>query len=163
MINKIACTGHRPNKLFGGYSEYTFNILVEFAAQELLEENADVVISGMALGWDQAVAQASLNLNIKLICAIPFRGQELRWPSESVEKYNTILKSSYDIKIISSTFSINSYQNRNIWMVDNCTSLLALWNGTNGGTNNCIKYAKTTNKPIKNLWEKYVECFDDKK
>ena len=33
-------------------------------------------------------------------------------------------------------------QKRNEFMVDNCDILIALWNGTSGGTKNCINYAK---------------------
>lgn len=32
-------------------------------------------------------------------------------------------------------------QKRNEWMVNNCDILLAIWDGTNGGTKNCIDYA----------------------
>jgi len=47
-------------------------------------------------------------------------------------------------------------QTRNIWMVDNCDLVLALWDGSDGGTGNCIKYANKIGKPIVNLWDKYA-------
>ena len=31
-------------------------------------------------------------------------------------------------------------QVRNEWMADHCDVLLALWNGTPGGTANCLRY-----------------------
>ncbi len=37
---------------------------------------------------------------------------------------------------------------RNKWMVDNCDLLIAVWNGTSGGTANCVNYAKSINKQI---------------
>ena len=46
-------------------------------------------------------------------------------------------------------------QERNKWMVDHCDEVLALWNGTSGGTSNCVAYANKIGKPINNLWEKY--------
>jgi uncharacterized phage-like protein YoqJ len=39
-------------------------------------------------------------------------------------------------------------QKRNEYMVDKCDKLLAVWNGTTGGTHNCIKYAKSKGKEI---------------
>jgi uncharacterized phage-like protein YoqJ len=39
-------------------------------------------------------------------------------------------------------------QDRNKWMVDHCDALVAIWNGTSGGTANCVKYALSVNKPI---------------
>ncbi len=38
-------------------------------------------------------------------------------------------------------------QKRNEWMVDNCDMLVAVWDGTDGGTYNCIDYAKRMKKP----------------
>lgn len=53
----LAVTGHRPNKL-GGYSKQAYRKLVKIAEVNLKKLNPDKVISGMALGWDQALAQA---------------------------------------------------------------------------------------------------------
>lgn len=39
-------------------------------------------------------------------------------------------------------------QKRNEWMVDRIDELLAIYNGTPGGTKNCIDYAKKLGKPI---------------
>jgi nucleoside 2-deoxyribosyltransferase len=39
-------------------------------------------------------------------------------------------------------------QDRNIWMVDHCDALIAVWDGTSGGTANCVGYAKRVGKPI---------------
>ena len=33
-------------------------------------------------------------------------------------------------------------QRRNEYMVDKADTLIAVWNGTSGGTANCVKYAK---------------------
>lgn len=39
-------------------------------------------------------------------------------------------------------------QNRNKKMVDACDKLIAIFDGTNGGTANCVNYAKYINKEI---------------
>jgi uncharacterized phage-like protein YoqJ len=39
-------------------------------------------------------------------------------------------------------------QIRNEWMVDRCDLLIAVWNGTPGGTANCVAYAKKEGCPI---------------
>jgi uncharacterized phage-like protein YoqJ len=39
-------------------------------------------------------------------------------------------------------------QDRNIWMVDHCDALIAVWDGTSGGTANCVRYAQKVGKPI---------------
>jgi hypothetical protein len=36
----------------------------------------------MARGWDLALAKAAVELGLPLFAAIPFVGQESRWPAE---------------------------------------------------------------------------------
>ena len=81
----LAATGHRPDKL-GGYSHDILVRLTEFAQHQIRVLGPEKVISGMALGWDQAVALATISLEIPLIAAIPFEGQESVWPEKS-QKY----------------------------------------------------------------------------
>ena len=53
----FAATGHRPNKL-GGYAPKIAADLVKLATIFLNLRKPNKVISGMALGWDQAWAEA---------------------------------------------------------------------------------------------------------
>lgn len=39
-------------------------------------------------------------------------------------------------------------QKRNEWMVDRCDILVSVWDGTEGGTYNCVNYAIGKNKQI---------------
>jgi uncharacterized phage-like protein YoqJ len=155
----IAATGHRPNKL-GGYDGRTLNNLVHLARNHLIFSRPAKVISGMALGWDTAWALAAMALQIPVIAALPFRGQETKWPSNSQRLYHQILTSAEKVVIVSPEYSIDAMQKRNMWMVNECNELCALWNGDNfGGTYNCLEYAKAVNKPYTNLWSKWKEQY----
>lgn len=151
----IAGTGHRPDKL-GGYSDEAFNKLVEIAENTLKKIKVNEVISGMALGWDMALAQAAINLNLPFIAAIPFKGQELKWVVKTQVYYRDLLTKAKKVEIISEGgYSSEKMQIRNEWMVDNCDLVLTMYNGdTFGGTFNCIKYASKLNKPMVNLFDK---------
>lgn len=151
----VSGTGHRPNKL-GGYSKKAFNHLVSIAEEWLKENKPSKVISGMALGWDQALAQAAINCKIPLIAAIPFKGQESAWPQESQYYYMRLLEKAENIHIISEGgYSPSKMQIRNEWMVDNSDLVLAMYDGTKGGTQNCIKYIMSKhNKQYINLYNK---------
>jgi len=152
---KIAGTGHRPDKL-GGYSDVVTNLLFELIQEAVIELNPQTVISGMALGFDQVLAEVSLSLDIPFIAAIPFIGQEKQWPKPSQAHYHALLKHASDVVTVSSGgFSHSAMQIRNQYMVDRCDVVLALWNGSPGGTANCIRYAKNIHKPIVNLWFKW--------
>lgn len=149
-------TGHRPPKL-GGYSEDVFIRLV-LLAKENIPDDTSLIISGMALGWDTALAQAAVEKNIPFIAAIPFLGQEKRWPQKSCTLYHNLLSMAKDIVYVSDPgYSPVKMQKRNEWMVDHSDKILALFDGSYGGTFNCISYAKRQHKQIINLWDKFEQ------
>ena len=151
----VAGTGHRPNKL-GGYTRDVRTRLLNTAIKSLEHLQPTKLISGMALGWDQALARACVELNIPFIAAVPFAGQETVWPAASQREYHELCEAASDLIIVSpGGYSAAKMQIRNEWMVDHCDRVLALWDGSSGGTRNCIGYAKTVNKPISNAWK----CF----
>jgi uncharacterized phage-like protein YoqJ len=148
----IAGTGHRPDKL-GGYSDEAFNRLVGIAEEYLTANRPEKVISGMALGWDQALAQACINLDIPFLAALPFKNMEVKWPRESQDKYNRILShASLSVVVSEGEYAPWKMQVRNKYMVDNSEMILAMYDGTSGGTANCINYANSVGKPIVNLY-----------
>jgi uncharacterized phage-like protein YoqJ len=105
-------------------------------------------ISGMALGADMLFASAVLygklhNMPIRLIAAVPFKGQESKWPEHSQIKYNKVIAQADIIKIVcGGAYSPRKMQERNMWMVDHSNATLAVWDGKqSGGTYNCLKYA----------------------
>lgn len=151
----IAGTGHRMSKL-GGYNNESFLSLVSVAENWLRENKPTKVISGMAQGWDQALAQAAINCKIPFIAAVPFEGQETRWSERGQRYFKKLLANAESITYVCDNgYSPHKMQIRNEWMVDNCDLVLAMWDGTNGGTGNCVKYAKKVNKDMVNLYEKW--------
>lgn len=154
----IAGTGHRPDKL-GGYSGIVLQRLTDLARASLLKCEATEVISGMALGWDTALALAALELGLPLTAAIPFKGQESRWPPSSQKTYQYILSclpSDRIVIVCEGAYSRSAMQKRNEWMVDHCDRLLALWNGSDGGTANCVRYAESRVHVV-NVWKSWVK------
>lgn len=151
----LAGTGHRPPKL-GGYSDATFTALRSLAGTALTEIKPTTVISGMALGWDQALALAALDLGIPLIAAVPFKDQESMWPAASQAQFRAILARASKVNVVcDGGYAAWKMQRRNERMVDQCHVLLALWDGSSGGTGNCIRYAQSVNRRIVNLWSRW--------
>lgn len=151
-----AGTGHRPDKL-GGYNPGARAKLGAFALKTLEELAPTKVISGMALGWDTALADAALGLKIPLIAAVPFKGQELVWRPEDQERYRAILAQAEKVEIVCpGGYTLIKMRARNRWMVDHADTVLALWNGDpQGGTAQCLGYAAHAKKPVVNVWEKW--------
>lgn len=151
----ICGTGHRPDKL-GGYDVDSKEKLLTFAHSSIKKLRPDRIITGMALGWDMALAYAADAEKIPFTAAIPFKGQEKMWPEGSQKFYHWLLEKADEvIYVCEEGYAVWKMQKRNEWMVDNCDTVLALWDGSAGGTGNCIVYANKVGKPIINLWDRY--------
>jgi uncharacterized phage-like protein YoqJ len=157
MTMIICGTGHRPDKL-GGYSGRVRDRLVDLAIKALERYKPEHVITGMALGWDTALADAADVCGIPYTAAVPFRGQESRWPAEARTHYQTILADADDVVYVCDPgYAAWKMQRRNEWMVNESNSVLALWNGTSGGTANCVHYAESKGKQVINLWPSWAK------
>lgn len=151
----IVCgTGHRPDKL-GGYDAGVRGKLYDVAHNYLaMEHRISEVVSGMALGFDQALARVAIDLGIPVVAAIPFQGQERKWPADAQAYYRKLLERCKFAKLVcEGDYAPQKMQARNEWMVDYSHRVVALWNGDpTGGTYNCVQYAKGLCRPIDNLW-----------
>lgn len=138
----VAGTGHRPDKL-GGYHRAAADPWIAEAEVMLILLSPEKVISGLALGWDTYLALAAIRLGIPLVGAIPFNGQESRWPPESQSVFWWINERAAELVVVcGGGYAPYKMQKRNEWMVDHCDFLLSCWNGTPGGTANCLAYAR---------------------
>lgn len=146
----ISFTGHRPQKI-GGYK--TPNPIYTFLCQEteklLIALNPEETISGMALGFDWIGAEVSIKLGIPFIASVPFIGQESIWPEHSKKQYRELLAKAKEVVIVSEgSYSVEKMQIRNCWMADRADEVIACFDGTKGGTKNCIDYAIKKGKRI---------------
>ena len=141
---RIAVTGHRPDKL-GGYNNLEAHKAIRRHMRAFLEQAPDVelaLISGGALGIDQFWMEVGIFLGLSVIAALPFEGFDRKWPATSRRKLDKLLDHCDEVLYVCEPgYHPNKLQKRNEWMVDNCSALVAYWNGTPGGTANCLDYA----------------------
>lgn len=146
----VAFSGHRPDKL-GGYNlpNPTYVSVCQKLEAILKELKPDKAISGMALGIDQWAANICIKLGIPFIAAIPFIGQERVWPAESQRIYKILLVRAAEQHIVcEGGYAAQKLQIRNEYMVDNADLVVTVWDGSPGGTGNCVAYAEKVKKPI---------------
>lgn len=159
-MNKVCCfTGHRPERLNGYDPKDNKKLLWDLsrAIEYLITDcSYNVFISGMALGIDQWAAQIVLRLqrekypHIKLICAIPCANHQNRWKQKDQDTWQAICDKAERVVYVSKEeYKPYLMQKRNEWMVDSSHLVLGVWDGTEGGTGNCIKYAQKVEKMIK--------------
>ncbi|WNM70115.1 DUF4326 and YspA-like SLOG domain protein [Myxococcus phage Mx1] len=150
-VSVVAFTGHRPDKL-GGYSRAnpTRNGVLASLLGALRAMRPHHAITGMALGVDQWAARCCIHLGIPFTAAIPFAGQERLWPKESQREYWNILGHASSIQVVCGPGidPVGALQTRNEWMVDRCDRVLAVHDGSKGGTYNCIHFARLVGKRV---------------
>lgn len=152
----LSFTGHRPDKLGDERNPLPPGATM-LAADFLNAARPERCIVGMAQGWDMAVAYACTQFNIPFTAAIPFRGQEEFWPQGVQKIYHELISHRLATQYIVAPggYSAGKMSLRNGWMVDHSDAVIALWDGSSGGTGNCVRYAKQMKKPILNLWPSY--------
>ena len=155
-----ACfTGHRPSKLPWGYDEDDKRCKkVKMAVFEEIEgaiiRGYNTFYCGMALGFDMICAEIVLDLkkkyqHIKLIGAIPCGNQTAKWTdTKTIERYKKILKQLDDVRCIYDYYVEGCMQERNMFMINNSSLVIALFNGLSGGTKSTIDYARKQGKEI---------------
>lgn len=162
---RVAFTGHRPGRLYPHLQAYpTFTRwtgeLTEFATSTLRRVQPETAIVGMALGWDIAVAMACVRLGIPFTAYIPFVGQEDTWSGREQELYRAYLAQAQNV-VVCAPYKLNiAFEERNQAMVDNCTKLVALYDGSPSGTGKTIDYARDQwgIEPL-NVWQDWLANF----
>ncbi len=152
---KCTCcfTGHRPQKLPWGFDEKSekcirLKTMLVNEIETMHKKGVDMFISGMAMGVDMWAAEIVIDMkrtypnnSIKLISAIPFEGQAIRWDIEYRERYRRILSKADEVVILQKGYTKNCLNVRNQFMVDNSAHMIAVFNGNAGGTANTLRYA----------------------
>ncbi len=153
----IAGTGHRPDKLGGDTPEIQAELRsVAFTALSRYPDCSEV-ICGMALGWDMAFGEAAADMGLLVTAAIPFKEQADQWPREARRRYAALLLRCHRIIYVSGPgYSDLKMDIRNRWMVDHSDLLIACWNGSPGGTLNCMNYARDVGRTTINVWRDYT-------
>lgn len=146
----VAVTGHRPDKL-GGYRipNTTYNSVMQGLDLALLEFRPSLVLTGMALGVDQWMAELCIWNGIPFVAVIPFNGFESRWPTHAQAKFRDLLSKAENVTVVcAGEYAPWKMHRRNEWLVNNSERLIAVFDGSGGGTANCVSYAQSANKPI---------------
>lgn len=154
-MKETACafTGHRPKSFPWKYNETAPDCVLlkeTLAAQIRLLADSGVTdwLSGMALGVDLWCAQIVLSLKeknpaLRFHCILPCEGQEVKWPKAEQEQYHSILKRADEVVYVSRDYHPDCMLERNRYMVDRASILLAVYNGTyRSGTAMTVRYAK---------------------
>jgi len=154
-------TGHRPHKLPWGYNEADPRCVdmkqrVRNRLVSLIDSGYNTFITGMAIGFDIMCAEIVLELkggypDIKLIGAVPCENQYAKWNENEIARYKDVLSRLDDIRCIYKYYVDGCMNERNKYMVDCSSCIIAMHCGGAGGTANTIKYAKESGVKVDNI------------
>jgi uncharacterized phage-like protein YoqJ len=169
--------GYEPNPIQSKViSRLEGNISANVEKQTALGKQV-VLVTGGALGVDQWAAEAGMRMGVPFVVAAPFFDQAKMWPTSSKRVYENICmhadvalarhlmglihtdryrQAAYDqytnrIIVSDGEYAGWKMQRRNEFMVDLADGLIAVWDGTAGGTANCVRYASKINTPIRRI------------
>mgnify|MGYP000176748952 CR=1 FL=1 len=124
------------------------------AIDKAIEAGFTIFISGGALGVDQWAAEIVIKKkekypNIKLVIAKPFPSQGRKWPASSRKRFHKICESADTVVDISpDPYTREKMMRRNQWMIDKSDMVIAVWDGSTGGTADAVNKAIEVGKPI---------------
>ena len=139
-------TGHR-------ILEKSFNVnKLEEVINTLLIKGYNTFLIGMAKGFDSKCYEILLlkkeNFNIKIIACVPCKEQDKYFTKAEKEEYKNFLKKADEVIYISEEYKNGCMQQRNRFMVDNSSLLIAYLKYPKGGTLYTVNYAKRKEKEI---------------
>lgn len=163
---KVAGTGHRPQRLGLSYSEADLSLLTSFLVKEIgrLPRWPTLVLSGFAQGFDRALAEAALSLDIPVHAYLPCDSQDARWPPEAQASYRETLARCAEVTVVCpGPYAGWKFARRDMELVRNSDLLLALHDGnwsSSSGTGITVGFARQVGRPTIDLWPNW-EAFRD--
>ncbi len=138
LENRVAFTGHR---------NYPYDAArLKAVLEKLYTSGNRIFMSGMAVGFDLAAAEAVLALraqhaDVVLMAVIPFRGQEERFSPKDQERFHQILEKADERVLLAERYHPDVYRVRNNFLVDHAATIVSWYDGHEGGTRYTIHRA----------------------
>lgn len=171
IAQKAMFTGHR--QLGGSWDED--RPIVEWTKARLLDTvqnfhadyGVDTFYTGMATGTDTWAAEAVLQAreefgyDIRLVAAVPFEGQESKWPDKAQRRYFGILKQCDDRVLVNEGgYEAWKLFERNDWLISRADVVATVYDGREeGGTHATLRDAVDEDLPIWRIDPSEKECY----
>ena len=138
----ITCcfTGHRPGKLPADTDRReALRRALRTDIIRTAEAGFEIFLCGMALGTDTWAAEEVLTLRergmpVRLVAALPCPEQDARWREEDRRRYRFLLSQADALYTACEEYTPYCMAMRNRWMVSNASRIIAVFDGSPGGT-----------------------------
>lgn len=124
--------------------------------ETLYDRGFRTFLSGMAVGFDLAAAEAVLELrgrrpDVRLVAVVPFEGQQTRFSGADRARFDRVLAEADGVEVLSVAYHRGCYAVRNDFLVDHAAVLVAWYDGMPGGTHYTVRRALRRGLEIVNL------------
>lgn len=153
-----AFTGHRPAKypFMADKKAEKYISLKTVLKKEIIKKisgGTGTFLTGMALGTDMLAAETVLELkeeypSLKLTAVVPCEDQCRWWKEKDVSEYERILSLCDEKIVLSSRYTPYCMHVRNKYLVDHADSMIAVWDGSPGGTGGTVALARKKGVPV---------------
>ena len=145
-------TGHRPEKM--KMTEAQVKQVLRQAIEAAVADGFDTFVSGMAPGVDMWAAEIVLELKGKghpltLFAAVPYERFGQSKLHGMTERYQAVIEGCDRVEYISQYYHKGVFRLRDEYLVDHCQMLIAVFNGSEGGTKYTMDYAYKKGVPVK--------------
>lgn len=144
-------TGHRPEKLPWGNDESDPRCLklkewIRDAVETAYTEGKRHFICGMARGCDFYFAEEVISLrarraDVTLEAAIPCAHQSVSWSAFHRVRWEKLVAACDRTTILQGEYTPDCMLRRNRYMVEHSSLVIAVYDGTDGGTRRTLEYA----------------------
>lgn len=149
FINKLkacAVTGHRELQKDIDVDK------IESLFNQLIDHDFNTFLIGMALGFDtlcfHILEKIRRERKIKIIACIPCKNQDYKYTDYQKKEYARMISVADEKIVLSEQYTPYCMLNRNKFMVDNCSVLIAYLRKDKGGTKYTVNYAQKQNVSI---------------
>ena len=148
----VCFTGHRA---LGHKDEPALSRLDELLALLYARGYRDFLCGG-ALGFDLYAAERVIQLrrvhpDVRLIFCLPCADQSSKWKKADCSRYERLLYTSDETRVLSPHYYDGCMQARNAYMVDRSFLCVAYMARLHGGTLSTVRYAIAQDVPVINL------------
>lgn len=146
-LHRCCFSGQRPEKL--DESSETVQKWLEKQIDTAISDGFTTFITGCSMGVEIWAAQIVLHRKLNhpelhLIAAVPWSGFSSNWNPVWQQQYNDLIRNADMTVNVSNHFHNKVFTERNEWMVNHSSRVIAYYNGAPGGTREMIAYARNT-------------------
>ena len=168
---KTACcfSGHRPSVLPGNGDTRDVNLkrplsILRLAIEDAINEGYTTFITGMARGVDMWAARFIMEIRLKrpdinLVCVLPYKDQSKDYPPAERYDYNMILGAAQQVVCLNDEYTGDCMRERNTYIVENSSKLIAVVKNYRSGTGMTINIAKKLGRDIRIIDVKSIVPF----